>query len=155
MSEPLTEQITLAVQTIIAGVTASNGSTFDVVECARATMAGGYQMRHGLVVLEEGDFRNDEANAPMGKVRRILPLMAMIHVRPDKGDTVPVDTYCNRALAELDKALMADQRLGGLAQSLTIGDPIAFKTEDGTFAGVALNFEVAYRHSATDPFTPA
>lgn len=157
MSDPVTEQIASAVATVIEGVTEDNGAQLTISSVVRPTRIGGFKPAHLLVVLMQDDWR-DAGNAPMGKVRRVLPLSAYVFVRASDRDETPADTYCNLAEAEIEKAIqtaMGTDRLGGLAKHIEFTEPESFVFKDGAFEGKAINFEVTYGHAYNDPFTPA
>ena len=152
---PLVEQIARAVKTILEGVTIANGYAVDVVEVVRPTRFGGFKPRHGLIVLEQDDWGVADGGSPHQVVRRTLPMQAQYFCKPSDGSADPIGYLLNMAEADIEKALVADRKLGGLAQHLAIMAPETFMTPDGAFEGRSVNFEVTYRHAANDPYTPA
>lgn len=152
---PVIEQIAAALLAVLQSVTVANGYAIEFSEVVRPSRLGGYKPAHLLCLLMGHEWRMDEANSPMGVVRRIAPFSATIILRPSDADATAIDTYRNVAMSAAEQALVADRRLGGLAQDLKILEPLTLDPEDGSYTGVVVQFEVAYRHAHDDPHTAA
>ena len=150
---PVPEQIMRAVNTLLTGVTFTVNNVSQTTTVARPTLTGGFTPAHNLIILTREDWR-DAGDAPMGKVRRILPVTAGILLKPSKGDSTPIEYHESLAAGAIEEALVADRTLGGIAEFLELVTPDSGLSQDGAFWWHGINFEVTYSHAHNDPFTP-
>ena len=157
MSQPIVEQIALAIATQIATVTTDNGYEVDVTEVLRPRTRGIDKVPdHGGVILVQDDETEAEdysvTGNPAGIGRRRIFNVGVVIRLSDSSET-SFDAISNLFVADLTKALMADVHWGGLAIDSKIGDEQPMRADDGSFEGTALPLEVIYRVAENDPYT--
>lgn len=148
MSEPVSEQIMTNVRTRMAAYT----SAF------RSSRVATWQAKDLTIHVEQGDMvPNAELSCPGNPPAQAYDLTAVVSgiVKPSDTDTTPVDRYKNRFAAEIIKAATnANQwhTWGGLAFDTTIGDTTEYTSDDGSMAGVRVEFLIRFRVDEDDPY---
>lgn len=152
MADPIVEQIAQNLATSVAAVTVANGYNYSVKEVVRPTREGGYKPGHLVCVITQGDatVRDGASNFKTWD----QPFYVSAFVVPEDGSGDIVDTILNRFRADIEKQIMTDRTLGGLANPLTdIGDPTNLVSSDKSFEGVEIRVDVVYRHDIGDPYS--
>lgn len=148
MAYPIVEQISQAIKAKLETITSTS-----IVEVVRPTREGGYTAQDSIVVLTQDDPTKDSESMNQVQITWIQPYYVDYYAKPSDRSTTPIDTICNQARADIEKALMSDKTWGGLAMDTVIESPEGFVTPDGAFEGVRVNVSVTYRTLETDPYS--
>jgi hypothetical protein len=148
MPEPVAEQILQAVRTRLSAYTDSY----------RSPRVANWQPKDLVIHIYQGDIApNDELSCPGNPPAQAydMPVVVAGIIKKSDSETTPVDTYKNRFWAEIVKAVTnADlwYNWGGLAVNTTIGTIEDYTSEDGSAAGVKVEFLITFRVSENDPY---
>ena len=152
MADPIVEQIRAAFKSRLAGVTVAAGYHQTLV--VEPLKRHGNSAAHLTAVIEQGE--EDAVGQDESAVQRDTwdqMFTCFVHIS-NPGDAADFDQLCNLVVADVRKAVMADDTFGGLALYAIQKSAGLFLNEAGEVAGVGVPFTVRYRHKAGDPFTP-
>lgn len=147
---PIIEQVAQALATLLEGVTEANNYNHDLASVQRPTRFGDIKAEHLAVVLTVEETEEDDEQ-PMRFKQWRTTFAIDLFIRPDDSSTDPVDQLTELVRGDIEKHIMTDETLGGLALYSTIRAPTGFVSDAGDFEGVRIRDEVVYRHLITDP----
>jgi hypothetical protein len=155
MTEPILEQIALALVAVLEDI--QGGSEYETTVSAvnRPTRLEDYTPTHLAIALTQSDPEEDEDQEGAGSLKMwIQPFQIHCFIQVSDKDETPIDTLANRFRADVEKAVRQDPTLGGLATDLRVRPPESwiFKS-NRSFEGVTVNVEVHYRTLEDDPYT--
>lgn len=151
MSYTILEQIAQALKTRLETVTAANGYTVTLSSVKRPTKFGNWTPEHLVCLLTQEDPQPEESTFDAD--HRACVFLAHVGVSDSDDSDEPIDTLLNGLAGDLEKAIFAERKLGGLAENIEILGPQ--KWQEKGFVGITLRFRVSYRHAKGDPFTAA
>lgn len=153
MSTPIVEQIAVKLKDAVDAITAANGFSQDLtaVRPKRIHLEGDINTDLS-VIIEQENLAEIETDSTTHIIwRQPFTLQAMV-IDSDEA-TAAIDTRLNTVRSDIEKKLMEDGTwdLGGLGEILLksaekfIADP--------QMAGIAVNIDVLYQVSKTDPYS--
>lgn len=144
---PISEQIVEEVIDRLERITTDNDYQFDLT-VERADQLQGSVPDHRKLVLAEGD--DVEEEGPQGRMQYRKQFAAAIYLlHPENGHNV--DKLLNIIRADIEKELMRDPFFDGLALNVFLRGLRRFEPTS-EFYGGAIDFDVQYRVSETDPY---
>jgi hypothetical protein len=141
MTEPILEQIALALVDVLEDITEHGGYSVTVSEVVRPTRLEDYTPQHLAIALTQPDPDEDEDQEGAGSLKMwIQPFQVHCFIQVSDKDETPIDTLANRFRADVEKAVRQDPTLGGLATDLRVRSPESwiFKS-NRSFEGVTVN----------------
>lgn len=152
MPEPIVEQIRQNLLTVLGGITTGNSYqyTLNVQSAARH----GNPATDLTCILEMGDEQivdDDSGRGANLQDTQFQSFFVFVHVSTQSG--VAYDQKCNRIVADVRKAVLADWSRGGLALWTRRQEASFFLEDTGKVGGVRIDFLVNYRHRLNDPYT--
>lgn len=146
------EQITLQIFEILQTVTRANGYA-DTVAIVRPKRIDWYTQtpedKTALLVMEG----TREADEPVCNTEdRVATFGVYVVSTPSEKAVDSAETQANRLAGVIEKAMLADWTLGGLAGDCVLAEDDRSAGRDSEFAGVILKFDVHYRTRIGDPF---
>lgn len=138
----------------LAECTTANGYIFDVADVSRRVLQALDTYPHGTVVLEPGRLERDEAwsgTAPWTRWNHEVALA--IIVRPEAGDTTPLQAAVLQAVRDVVHAMNLPDSLGGLVDRADVvaADPFA---PAEAFGGALVTVRLVYRTDERDLANP-
>jgi len=155
MADSVKEQITAAVATALAAITAANGYQITVSEVVRPRRTGeNYNPKgYGIAVIQGAATRAEDyclaSNPPI--IGWQLAVACDCVVRLSETSETAMDTVLNEFEACVQKCLMTEPTFGGLAISAELG-PVEYASGSGGVEGVTVWIYVTYRVSEDDPY---
>jgi hypothetical protein len=145
MSTPIVEQIAVALAGVIDSV--------DGLTCLRPKRVHFVDelTAEGTVVLTQES--PEKADATLHTQDWRQPFSVLVIAVDSDAETASIDTRLNALRSDLEKALLADPTLGGLAIDTVIDAPTYFGT--AAISGIELKLNVHYRTAYADPYTAA
>jgi hypothetical protein len=146
---PVVELIAVNVYETLASVTVANGYNYNLdVERDKATPP---TPKHLKCIVYQGDPTEVDGTAHAHK-GWMQPFIVVVFIRPLKDDDTSLDTYCNIAFADMQKAIMVDAHRGGLAHDTYVRPPVGFADLDNEDQGFVFVCDVLYRTLIDNPF---
>lgn len=148
MAEPISELIVAEMKTRLSAYT-------DTYRSARVAT---WQPKDLVVNIFQGEtIQNDELSLPGNPPAQAWDMEVIVAglVKPSDTSTVAVDTFKNRFWAEIVKAACDATdwyRWSGNAIMTSIDEAAEYTSEDGSFAGVKVTFNVTFRCDENNPF---
>jgi hypothetical protein len=152
MSEPIIEQIAVAVSAVVNGVTVADGyhQTLKAYRPRRNDWSDVPPEDGNVLVWQVDDTPSDKAALSSREFEQEFSLIAM--VLDSDTATTSIDTRINQVVSDLRKAFVAAATLGGLAIDVVPGPSQKFDDGEG-FSGVTVGMVVHYRTAYADPYT--
>jgi len=152
MTETVRERILANLKTTLEGITVANGYNFDLTPqtVQRWSMHGNRMTDIPLVIISPGN--EDEKSLPNAFEECELTVYLDVFFVNAQNDAVSSDTYLNRLLGDIKKAVLLDHTRGGEAIDTDAAGATPFETTEGqSFAGVIVELKIRYRHLRLDP----
>lgn len=152
MSEPIIEQIAVAVAAVVNGVTVAAGyhQTLKAYRPRRNDWADVPPENGAVLIWQSDDTPSDKPPLGSREFEQEFSLIAMV-IDSDTA-TTSIDTRINQVVSDVRKAFVANATLGGLAIDVVPGPSQKFDDGEG-FSGVAVEMIVHYRTAYADPYT--
>lgn len=149
MPTSVRESIMANLATTLLGITVAGGYLTTVAHTFDRLPAGEVGPGDFVTILALEPETYDELADP--KLSRTLPLL-LIYSRRVRGDTAHVEGL--RALADMEKAILADRTRGGYAFDTQLGSNVIIDPEASEpLQEVQLRIRVQYRTHRTNPFS--
>jgi hypothetical protein len=158
VTDPLVEKIAQNVlttlQTIVAGVTVGT-TAYNYTIAAQRHSRDGDKRAHLNAILVQADPRAVVPAPIPNTLEWRQPFHCGVYIIPAEGDATPIDQYLNRAIADVQKAIMVDRYRGGLALDTQIVAPSIVTNDELKFDIAVVQFEVHYRTAEVDGYVNA
>jgi len=151
MALPIVEQIARALAVQLATITTANGYEHDVEAVVRPGRAA-VRPQHGLLTIEQGE-KTPADEAACGSEEWVQPFTLIYWLKPGDASEAPIDGLANMFGADVEKAVKADPQWASLAIDSWVSAGEAVQTADAAFDGLALTFNVLFRHALGDPYS--
>ena len=151
MSDPIVEQIAKYIETLIDAVTIANGYQQDLV-CLRPKRAFFLDAvtQDNTVILAQDAPSKVEASA-FGCQEWSQPFSLVAILMDSDAATTPIDTRLNTVRSDIEKKILANTTMGGLAIDTVVEPPAYFAENQMT--GIEVKINVHYRTKYDDPYT--
>jgi hypothetical protein len=151
-SESIRERIGQHVDTTLAAITGVGDYHCRLEFIARSSGLPGNLIDLPAVHVTEGT--ETVSDGPLPFLTRMLALTLRGWIRKDDDDGLPLATWRNRLLQDLERALIADHTRGGLAINTRVAGTRILDDPDVDVVGaVELDLEILYRTKIGDPAT--
>jgi hypothetical protein len=160
MPTAVPELIAIELKSRLEAITVANGYEITAQAVYRVNRdATGWTPRDKtLVISQQGAERDEEAdhegNPPA--IGFVLPFLITGFVRQSDRATAPDQSRVNQMEASIRKAITSEANwhtFDGNAYNAQLGGASNISEDEGRFAGVAVELQVFYRVSETDPYT--
>jgi hypothetical protein len=138
--EPIRERILQHCATSLAAINGTGAYHLALARITRGQPVPGDLGDLPAAWLEEGDEPISQDTNRL--LTRELPLSVTVWVRSEAGD---LPTLTNRALADVERAMLADPTRGGLAKATTmIGNAVTRDEAPGVLGSARVDFSIQY-----------
>jgi hypothetical protein len=156
MSEPLIEQIAVAIEAAVNAITVANGfdQTLTAVRPKRLHLEGDINTDLTVIIEQEPEPEIINITDTTISWRQGFALQAIVIDSDTSADAV--DTRLNRVRSDIEKQMLSNtyHKLGGLAEGVLLRPPTKFIASPNA-AGVSVNIDVFYTTEYDDPYTQA
>lgn len=145
------EQVIAQIETALAAISTANGYTADF-SVQRRQQRGQTVKDPVLVIVPAGEAKTPEGNRFYQCSLTVLVIVQFVHEAVDPDHLETTDEIINRMVGDVERALMADSQLGGLADTFFLEAVDEFQEEEGqAFVGAVVRTRVDYFHRFADP----
>jgi hypothetical protein len=149
---PIVERIMGALKTKLEGITIAAGYQQTVSSVVRPTRLGGFTPADRMIVLSQKGMAAEDSESAIGHTARMLKVEVRCILRTSEAETTPIDTRTNKFSADVEKILLVDESLGGLADWIDVDD-VEIQDPGDDFAGCTVNLTIGYRTLRTYPYS--
>lgn len=152
MPETVRERILANLKTTLEAIKIADGYNFDFTSqtVQRWSMHGNKLTDLPAVVISPGN--EEERSLPNAFEECYLTVFLDVFFVNAEGDAVSTDTYLNRLLGDIKKAVLLDHTRGTDAIDTDVSGITPFETTEGQpFAGIIIELTIRYRHVRLDP----
>lgn len=150
MPESRQQQVSLALKTALEAITTGNGyfnNVSDVTTSYRSFLDGNEGFH---ITIVQGAAKKSQGPLNKWKVMQSYEIVARMFVYTEADELQTL----NRGIADIEKAVLVDTQLGGLAcDTFLRGNDIMYAEAQDPIAIIKVDIEVHYRHSYLDPTT--
>jgi hypothetical protein len=154
LPDPVSERLSASVLAALQNVTVANGYTCTLVNPHRATASveEGSPANLSTVVWQHEVKPDKVGSAPFGQAEWVHIFEVAVALRLSNTDTTPIGRRINLTRADVERALMADPRRGGLCfVDNEILDPVLTEDSEAKIFGVRVMLMCQYRTLRGDP----
>lgn len=148
MAEPISEMIVAEMRSRLSAYT----------DTYRSTRVATWQPKDLVINVFQGEtVKNDELSLPGNPPAQAWDMEVIVAglVKPSDTDTTAIDTFKNRFWAEIVKAAANDtdwHTWSGNAIDTSVNAVEEYTSDDGSFAGVKVTFNIIFRCDENNPF---
>jgi hypothetical protein len=150
MSEPIVEQIAVALAARLATITTAVYG-FDIGDVLRPPSLTNPAQENLQAILFQGEEGPAESQV-FGHDTRVQEFIIALILRPAEADTTAADTHINRFAAAIRRHLHSVQTWAALATDFEISGPESLPPESA-LEGAQMRVSVMYRTLEYDPYT--
>lgn len=144
------EQILDALRTQLATITTGNGYENDIVNVQRWKQRGNSVQDTPCIVIAAGEETKNPTPNPLYTCD--LPVFIDVWLAQEEDDETATDTLLSSLLGDVEKCVMANTTLGGLANDILIRGNAPFEGIEGSpHAGIVVIIQINYEHLFSDP----
>ncbi len=144
------EQILEAIKTQLETISIANGYVNDIDNVQRWNQRGNPVEPSPCIIIAAGE--EQKAPSPNPLYTCELPVFIDVWMCQEEDDATATDITLSSLLGDVEKCLMVDPSLGGLATEVTLRGNAPFEGIEGSpNAGIVVILQVQYQHRVTDP----
>lgn len=147
--DPIVEQLAANINAALAGVTKTAGYTGDLNVIRATTSTTEIDPSDLKTVIWQENPR--PMPAPYGQVGRKQIFAIVVYIREGETTGVPIDRRINLVVADIERALMADPRRGGICYIDNVFGEPSLEPNNDRFSSVWIFLQCDYRTLRSDP----
>lgn len=153
MADSIRERNIKAFRAVLESVTVANGYSNTIQSVQRFDGRGEQTAATPYIVIRELEELADDANNV--QIEKRLHLGVAVSARQELSDARSSDEYLNSLRADIERAVMGNRTLNGLASGAGLSamgsEPVDILDDEPELMTV-LDFTLTYRHKMADPF---